>query len=161
MSRKQTIETQFKEVQRQYAAGELPLSDEGDPTADWPLAKYCVYLFNDKDGGAELVEVFLERGELRYEEIADAAVELERLHFPHIAEVLWKVAENAKSQVDDIIERKIEPYHRDPEGRRRWLMQQWLRGRVAVTGQSWKELIAFYGLLDWFGGATNGAGTRH
>ena len=67
MSRKEQIERQFKEVQRQYAAGELPLPDEDDPTEHWPLAKFCVYLHNASDGGSELVEVFLERAEFRYE----------------------------------------------------------------------------------------------
>jgi len=165
MTRKQQVEAQFKEAQRQYAAGELPLPDENDPMVDWPLAKFCVYLHNASDGGSELVEVFLERAEFRYEPIADAAVELERRHFPHIAEVLWKVAEKAKSQVDDIIERKIAAYHRDPEARRQWLIGQWLRTRMAVTGQSWNELVHFYDLRDWLGigakEATNGAGTRH
>jgi hypothetical protein len=97
MSRKQLIEEQFKEARRQYEAGELPL-DEDNATANWPLHKYAVYLYNDEDGSPELLEVFLEHavaGVLRYEDLADNAVELERRHFPHVAEILWKVAENA------------------------------------------------------------------
>ena len=97
MSRKQLIEEQFKEARRQYEAGELPL-DEDNATANWPLHKYAVHLYNDEDGSPELLEVFLEHavaGVLRYEDLADNAVELERRHFPHVAEILWKVAENA------------------------------------------------------------------
>ena len=153
MARKQIIEAQFKEAQRQYAAGELPLPDQDDPTVDWPLDKFCVYLFNTSDGGPELVEVFLECGEFCYEPLADAAVELERRHFPHVAEILRRVAKSAKSQVDNIIACKIEPHHRDPNGRRQWHLTNWLYGRIKVTGQSWNELVRFYGLKDsgWMG----------
>ena len=84
MSRKQLIEEQFKEARRQYEAGELPL-DEDNATANWPQHKYAVYLYNDEDGSPELLEVFLEHavaGVLRYEDLADNAVELERRHLP-------------------------------------------------------------------------------
>jgi hypothetical protein len=137
MSRKQQIEAQFREAQRQYAAGELPLPDENDPTESWPLDKYSVWLFNAPEDGPLLLEVFLEhRGIIKYEALIDAAAELERRCFPHVAEILRKVAENAPSQLDDIIS----------DERRRWLMGRWLRGRVRITGQSWNELVRFYGL---------------
>jgi len=148
MSRKQQIEAQFREAQRQYAAGELPLPDENDPTESWPLDKYAVWLFNDPDGGPELLEVFCERG-IKFEELVDTAAELERRHFPHVAAVLRKVAKNAPSQVDDIIDRPDEPYDRNPgdgDKRRHKLMGRWLRDRVRITGQSWNELVRFYGL---------------
>jgi hypothetical protein len=166
MSRKQQIEAAFREAQRQYAAGELPLPDENDPTESWPLHKYCVWLFNDPDGGPELLEVFLEhRGIIKYEELVDTAAELERRHFPHVAAVLRKVAKNAPSGVDVIIDRPDEPYDRNPEDgeeRRRSLLSRWLRDRVRITGQSWDQLIAFYGLQDWFEiPATNGAERVH
>jgi hypothetical protein len=162
MSRKKQIEAAFRQAQREYAAGELPLPDENDPTINWPLHKYAVYLFNDKEGGSELLEVFCERGELRYETLIDSAVELEKRHFPHVAAILRKVAEKAKSHVDDIIKRKMEPWHPDPERRRQWLMAQWLRDRIKITGQSWDQLVAFYGIESWFEiPATDGAERTH
>jgi hypothetical protein len=151
MSRKQQIEAAFREAQRQYEAGELPLPDENDPTESWPLHKYCVWLFNDPDGGPELLEVFCEhRGIIKFEELVDTAAELERRHFPHVAAVLRKVAENAKSEVDDCIERdEAERLRRQRNGHRDrgyWHLSQWLHGRVRITGQSWNELVRFYGL---------------
>jgi len=107
MSRKQLIEEQFKEARRQYEAGELPL-DEDNATANWPLHKYAVHLYNDEDGSPELLEVFLEHavaGVLRYEDLADNAVELERRHFPHVAEILWKVADWDVLLVDTTLRR--------------------------------------------------------
>ena len=50
MSRKQQIKAAFDETQRRYQAGDLLLPDgEINPTANWPLHKYAVYVFNDKD----------------------------------------------------------------------------------------------------------------
>ena len=165
MTRKQQIEAQFREAQRQYAAGELPLPDENDPTGSWPLDKYCVWLFNDPDGGPELLEVFCERG-IKFEDLVDTAAELERRHFPHVAAVLRKVAENAPSQVDDEIERD-DAYRRKYgpaqglKDRGYWYVARFLQGRERITGQSRDELVAFYGLEEWLGIADNGAERMH
>jgi hypothetical protein len=122
-----------------------------DPLNDWPVHKLVAWVYND--AGPDWLTAVLRHSDLRYEDLVDNAVELERRHFPHIAAILRKVAENAKSKIDDIIERPDEPYDRNPEDgdrRRRWLMAQWLRGRKKVTGQSWDELVAFYGVESWF-----------
>jgi len=170
MTRKQLIEQQFKEELCQYEAGQLTL-DPNDALPEWPLHKLAVYIYLDKDCGREWLEVLLEHfsqspAGFRYELLADNAVELERRHFPHVAEVLWKVAENAKSEVDDCIERdEAERLRRQRDGHRDrgyWYLSQWLRSRARTTGQSGAELIAFYGLQDWFEiPATNGAERVH
>jgi hypothetical protein len=141
---KEQLEAAFKDVQRQYQRGELPI--ENDPTASWPLDKYSVYVFNDKDGGPELLEVYLEHCGALFEELVDTATKLDDLHFPHIAKILRKVAESARSELDDIIEDKVPPYYRDVTARRRERIVYWLYQRMKATAQSWNALVELYSL---------------
>jgi hypothetical protein len=122
-------------------------SEPIDSTDRWPLHKTCVQVYNDKDEGPVFLEELLVHAGSRYELLADNARELERRHFGHVAEILWKVAENARSEVDDIIEREQARPSRlhSPE----WYVGQWARSRMQVTGQSRNELIAFYKLEEW------------
>jgi len=158
-----TMDEMVAALERELRVIEPDPIGASDPLNNWPVHKLAAWVYND--AGPDWLTALLKHADLRYEDLVDNAAELERRHFPHIAAILRKAAENAKSQVDDIIERPTEPYDRSPEDtdrRRRWLMGQWLRDRTRITGQSRDELIAFYGVESWFEiPATNAAERIH
>jgi hypothetical protein len=154
-----TIDEMVATLEREVRAIEPEPIGASDPLNGWPVHKLAVYVFND--AGADWLTAVLRHADLRYEVLVENAAELERRHFGHVAKILRKVAETAKSEVDDIIERPAEPYDRDfqdTDRRRRWLLARFLQSRQKITGHSRAELIVFYGLEDWF---TDGADTVH
>jgi hypothetical protein len=156
-----TIDEMVAALERELRVTEPDPVGSHDPLNDWPVHKLAAWVYND--AGPDWLTALLKHADLRYEDLVDNAAELERRHFPHIAEVLLKAAENARSHVDDIIEREppewVKPYGPTAvHKRRRWFLGQWLRDRAKITGQSQNELIGFYGLEDWLG---NGAERVH
>jgi len=152
-----TIDEMVAALERELRVIEPEPIGASDPLNGWPVHKLAVWVYND--AGPDWLTAMLRHVDLRYEMLVDSATELERRHFPHIAAILRKAAETAKSQVDDIIELPAEPYDRDfkdTDRRRWWLMARWLQSRAKITGHSRAELIVFYGLEEWF---TDGATT--
>ena len=152
-----TIDEMVAALERELRFIEPEPIGASDPLNDWPVHKLAAWVYND--AGPDWLRALLKHADLRYEDLVDNAVELEKRHFPHVAAILRKVAQNAPSQVDDIIERGGEEEWWRRYGtvavdqRKGWLVGQWLRGRVGITGQSWNELVRFYG-LDESGWAT-------
>ena len=157
-----SIDEMVAALERELRVTEPDPIGASDPLNDWPVHKLAAWVYND--AGPDWLTALLKHADLRYEVLTDNAAELECRHFPHIAAILRKAAETARSQVDDIAERPDEPYDKRPEDgdrRRRWLMCRWLQGREKVTGQSWDELVGFYGLEEWLGIVDNGAERVH
>jgi hypothetical protein len=152
-----TIDEMVETLEREVRVIEPEPIGAIDPLSGWPVHKLAAWVYND--AGADWLTAVLRHADLRYEVLINNAVELERRHFPHIAAILRKVAKDALSEVDDIIELPTEPYDRGPEDtdrRRRWLLARWVQDRARITGHSRAELIAFYGIESWF---TDGADT--
>jgi hypothetical protein len=160
-----TIDEMVAALEHERRAAELDPVDPNDPLNGWPVHKLAAWVYNG--AGADWLTAMLKCVGLRYEVLIDNAAELERRYLSHIAAILRKVAENAPSQVDDIIEREGEEEWWKRYGtvvvnqRKSRLMSQWLQDRERITGQSRDELVAFYGLEEWLGIADNGAGTGH
>ena len=156
-----SIDEMVEALERECRAAELDPVDPNDLLNGWPLHKLAAWVYND--AGADWLTASLKHAGCRYEDLVDNAAELQRRHFGHIAEILLKAADSARSHVDDIIEREppdwVKPYGPAAvDRRRRWFLGQWLRDRAKITGQSQNELIGFYGLEDWLG---NGAERVH
>jgi len=144
-----TIDEMVAALERELRVIEPEPIGASDPLNGWPMHKLAVWVYND--AGPDWLMALLKHADCRYEILVDNALELERRHFGHVAQVLLKAAENARSHVDDIIENEppdwVKPYGQAAiDERKAWFLRQWLRSRVRDTGQSWNELVRFYGL---------------
>ena len=128
-----TIDEMVAALERELRVIEPEPIGASDPLNGWPMHKLAVWVYND--AGPDWLTAMLRHVDLRYEMLVDSATELERRHFPHIAAILRKAAETAKSQVDDIIENEppdwVKPYGQAAiDERKAWFLRQWLRSRV-------------------------------
>ena len=96
-----TIDEMVAALERELRVTEPEPIGAIDPLDGWPVHKLAAWVYHG--AGADWLTAMLKHADLRYEVLIDNAAELERRHFPHVAAVLRKVAENAPSQVDDEI----------------------------------------------------------
>lgn len=129
------------------------LAQEGDSTpADWPLDMHVALIAGEYDVAA--VRAFLTHfviSRATCEELEDAARELGKRNLSHIGDVLLEFAKGLPSEVEAEINRP-QPEHYDNKtwaDKLSWHINQWLRRRMKISGESWNELVHKHHLEEW------------